>query len=64
MYRGLYETVLNKSLRSFHFECWDERFVLLKIFSGNRRINNLACRLKIHDVSVSTVILRTGDRKN
>ena len=54
MYGGLYETVLKKSPRSFHFACWDEQSII-----------NLACQLKngIHDVSVSIIILRTDDKK-
>ena len=56
MHGGLYETILKKSSRSFHFACWDKRPILWK---------NLVCRLKneIPDVSVSTIILRTDDKK-
>ena len=59
MYRGLYKTVLKKSFRSFHFACWNKRSEIAE------SIINLACRLKneMHDVTVSTIILRTDDKK-
>ena len=64
MYEGLYETVLKKSARSFHFACWDERSTSQYIIIAESMIN-LACRLKneMHDVSVSTTILKTNEKK-
>ena len=63
---GLYGNVLKKSPRSFHFACWANDLSSEKCSTEiAKSIINLECRLKneIHGVSVSTIILRTDDKK-
>ena len=66
MHGGLYETILRKSRRSFHLTYGTNDISSEKSsMESAESIINLACQLKseIHDVSVSTIILRTDDKK-
>ena len=66
MYGGLHETILKKSPRSFHLHVGTNDLSSEKCaMEIAESVINLACRLtnEIHDVSVSTIILRTDDKK-